>query len=111
MAKAQNLQQAIANMLRNIEQDEAVSAYSENLDNLFGYLYLDITRQKPLNNGKCFLATEQMLDFLQAMRNDAKLFFGTLDAPNKDFDICRALFDRRKEQLKQLLLDLRATLD
>ena len=42
MAKAQNLQQAITNMLRNIENNEALAGYGETLDFLLGYLNLDL---------------------------------------------------------------------
>ena len=79
MAKAQNLQQAIANMLRNIEQDEAVSAYGENLDNMLGYLNLDIQRQKAINNQLWLPMTEPLFEVMNRMRVETNILHRTQD--------------------------------
>lgn len=110
MAKAQNLQQAITNMLRNIENNEAFAGYGETLDFLLGYLNLDLQRQKAIN-GKWFECTESLMLVLDSMRAETKLIFGTLRQPKQDYALASALFKARSQELKTLLLDLQATFE
>ena len=112
MAMAQNLQEAITNMLRNIANNHAVSAYGENLDNMLGYLNLDIPRQKSLTNGYWLEITEPLFEVLNKMRADTRPLFITQSSCRVyDAELARTLFSYHKEELKTLLLDLQASFE